>query len=94
MFGTLDITKIVNTKENTKEILINNIGADLNYTYKYTNNGKIDYTVIPFSQMESKYLNYYYQGKSLESVYNEFSKVLTKYDDSIKIEALKELPTN
>jgi poly-gamma-glutamate synthesis protein (capsule biosynthesis protein) len=94
MFGTLDITKVVNTKENTKEILINNIGADLNYTYKYTNNGKIDYTVIPFSQMESKYLNYYYQGKSLESVYNEFSKVLTKYDDSIKIEALKELPTN
>lgn len=89
MFGTLDITKIVNEEENTKEIKIDNIGADLNYTYKYNNNGRTDYTVIPFSQMEDKYLNYYYQGKSLTYVYEEFSKVLKKYDDSIIIEPLK-----
>ncbi len=94
MFGTLDITKIVNTKENTKEIKIDNIGADLNYTYKYNNNGRTDYKVIPFSQMESKYLNYYYQGKSLQAVYDEFSNVLKKYDNSIKIEPLMESLAN
>ena len=88
-FGTLDIKKIVNTEENTTEIKIDNVGADLNYTYKYNNNGKTDYKVIPFSMMEDKYLNYYYQGKSLTSVYDEFSKVLKKYDDSIIIEPLK-----
>ena len=92
MFGTLDITKTVNTKENTKEIKIDNVGADLNYTYKYNNNGRTDYLVIPFSKMESKYLNYYYQNKSLESVYNEFSNVLKKYNENIKIEPLKEVP--
>ena len=94
MFGTLDITKTVDTENDTTEIKIDNIGADLNYTYKYNNNGKTDYLVIPFSQMESKYLNYYYQGATLESVYNEFSEVLKKYDDSIKIEPLKEIPAN
>ena len=88
-FGTLDIKKIVNTEENTTEIRIENVGADLNYTYKYSNNGKTDYKVIPFSMMEDKYLNYYYQGKSLTAVYDEFSKVLKKYDDSIIIEPLK-----
>ena len=92
MFGTLDITKTVNTKENTKEIKLDNVGADLNYTYKYNNNGRTDYLVVPFSKMESKYLNYYYQNKSLESVYNEFSNVLKKYDENIKIESLKEVP--
>lgn len=94
MFGTLDITKTVDTENNTTEIKIDNIGADLNYTYKYNNNGRTDYLVIPFSKMESKYLNYYYQNKSLESVYTEFSNVLKKYDDSIKIEPLMEIPAN
>jgi len=87
MFATLDITKTVDTKNDTTTIDINNIGADLNYTYRFYNSniGKNDYLVIPFSKMESKYLSNY------QSVYEEFSNVLKKYDDSINIEAL---PTN
>ena len=84
MFATLDITKTVDTKNNTTTIKVDNIGADLNYTYRYYNSeiGRNDYLVIPFSKMESKYLSNY------ESVYNEFSEVLKKYDDSIIIEPL------
>jgi len=90
MFATLDITKVVNTEKNTTTITIDNIGADLNYSYKFYNKekGKHDYKVIPFSKMESKYLNNY------EKVYNEFSNVLKKYDDSIKIEPLPETLAN
>lgn len=84
MFATLDITKTVDTKNDTTTIKIDNIGADLNYSYRYYNSNikKNDYLVIPFSKMESKYLNNY------QDVYNEFSNVLKKYDDSIKIEPL------
>jgi len=90
MFATLDITKVVDTENNTTTISIDNIGADLNYTYRYHNSvkDKYDYKVIPFSKMESKYLTNY------ESVYNEFSEVLKKYDDSIKIEPLPEIFAN
>lgn len=90
MFATLDITKVVDTENNTTEITIDNIGADLNYSYRFYNKekGKNDYLVIPFSKMEAKYLNNY------ESVYNEFSAVLKKYDDSIKIEPLPEVMAN
>ena len=89
-FGTLNITKTVDTENDTTEIKIDNIGADLNYTYRWYDStiGKNNYIVIPFSKMESKYLNNYYAGKSLQSVYDEFSAVLKKYDDSIVIEPL------
>lgn len=81
MFATLDITKVVDTKNNTETITIDNIGADLNYTYRFYNNEikKNDYLVIPFSKMEEKYL------KNYKSVYEEFSNVLTKYDNTINI---------
>ena len=84
MFATLDITKTVDTEKNTTDIKIDNIGADLNYTYRFYNNEikKNDYLVIPFSKMESKYLSNY------ESVYNEFSQVLKKYNENINIEPL------
>ncbi len=84
MFATLDITKTVDTENDTTTIKIDNIGADLNYSYRYYNNNirKNDYLVIPFSKMESKYLNNY------ESVYNEFSEVLKTYDSNIFIEPL------
>ena len=87
MFATLEINKTVDTEKNTTTIEINNIGADLNYTYRFYNSniGKNDYLVIPFSKMEEKYLSNY------QSVYEEFSNVLKKYDDSINIEPL---PTN
>ena len=84
MFATLDINKTVDTENDTTTIKIDNIGADLNYSYRYYNNNihKNDYLVIPFSKMESKYLNNY------ESVYNEFSEVLKAYDSNINIEPL------
>ena len=84
MFATLDITKVVDTKNNTTTITIDNIGADLNYSYRFNNpaKGKYDYLVIPFSKMETKYLSNY------QEVYNEFSNVLKTYDDSINIEPL------
>jgi len=90
MFATLDITKVHDTKNDTITITIDNIGADLNYSYRFYNKekGKQDYLVIPFSKMKSEYLNNY------ESVYNEFSEVLKKYDDSIKIEPLPEIYAN
>ncbi len=85
MFATLDITKTVDTEhDNATTIKIDNIGADLNYTYRYYNKdkGKNDYLVIPFSKMESKYLSNY------TDVYNEFSEVLKMYDANINIESL------
>lgn len=90
MFATLDIKKVVDTENNTTTITIDNIGADLNYTYRFYNSSisKNDYLVIPFSKMEAKYL------KNYENVYNEFSEVLKKYDDSIIIEPLPELMAN
>ena len=89
-FGTLTITKTLDTRDDTKTIKIDNIGADLTYTYRYYDSSisKNNYTVIPFSKMEQRYLNNYYQGKKLEDVYEEFSNVLKKYDDSIVIEPL------
>ena len=90
MFATLDITKVVDTEKDTTTITIDNIGADLNYSYRFYNKekGKNDYLVIPFSKMEAEYLNNY------ESVYNEFSALLKKYDDTIKIEPLPEVMAN
>lgn len=84
MFGTLDITKTVDTENDTTTIKIDNIGADLNYSYRFYNSeiGRNDYLVIPFSKMESKYL------KDYENVYNEFSQVLKKYNENINIEPL------
>lgn len=84
MFATLNITKVVDTENDTTTITIDNIGADLNYTYRYYNSSisKYDYLVIPFSKMEEKYLSNY------KSVYEEFSQVLTKFDDTINIAPL------
>ena len=84
MFATLDIIKTHDTEKDTTTIEIKNIGADLNFTYRFYNSSisRNDYLVIPFSKMESKYLSNY------ESIYNEFSSVLKKYDNSINIEPL------
>lgn len=86
LLGTLEITKVVNTAENTSEIKIDNIGAEIIYTYRYYNNekSKYDYLIVPFSKMESKYLNNY------ESIYNEFSSILKEFDENITIKALPE----
>lgn len=84
MFGTLEITKTVDTKNDTRKITIGNIGADLTYTYRYfdDNKNKYDYIVVPFSKMESNYLNNY------KEVYNKFSNILTTFDKNINISKL------
>ena len=90
MFATLNIVKTVDKEKNTTTIEIKDIGADLNYSYRGYNNttGKNDYLVIPFSKMEEKYLTNY------SSVYDEFSKILKKYDDSINIAPLPSIAAN
>ena len=84
MLGTLEITKTVDTENNTSKIKIDNIGAEIIYTYRYYNNekGKYDFLVVPFSKMESKYLNNY------KSVYDEFSQIIKKFDSNITIAPL------
>ncbi len=87
MFATLDITKVVDTENNTTTITIDNIGADLNYTYRSSSGAQREYLVIPFSKMEEKYL------KNYESVYEEFSKVLKQYNENINIAPLPNTST-
>ncbi len=81
MLGFLDITKTVNTQTNTAEIKIDNVKAELLYTYKYYNKerGMNDFMVIPFSRMERKYLSNY------EDVYEEFSSILKNFDGNITV---------
>ena len=66
------------------KIKIENIGAEMIFTYRYYNSdkGKYDYTIIPFSQMDSSYLSDY------EEVYDEFCDVLKTFDDNITIAPL------
>ena len=84
LLGTLEITKTVDSEKNTSTVKIENIGAEIIYTYRYhnTEKGKYDYLIVPFSKMESKYLNNY------KNVYDEFSDILKKYDTNIKIKPL------
>ena len=78
MLGTLNITKTVENNNTTIEI--NNVGADLLYTYDKNNK---NYQVIPFSMMhDNTYLNNY------ESVYEEFKNISTKLNENIIIAPL------
>jgi len=78
MLGTLNITKTVENNKTTIEI--NNVGADLLYTYDKNNK---NYQVIPFSMMhDNTYLNNY------ESVYEEFKNISTKLNENIIIAPL------
>lgn len=84
LLGSLEITKTVDTENNTSKIKIDNIGAELIYTYRYYDNqkGKYDYLIVPFSKMESKYLNDY------KKVYEEFCQIVKKFDSNITIAPL------
>jgi len=78
MLGTLDIVKTVDGDNTTIEI--NNVGADLLYTY---NKNHKNYQVIPFSMMkDNTYLNNY------ESVYTDFKNISTKLNESVIIAPL------
>ena len=84
LLGSLDITKTVDTENNTSKIKIDNIGAEIIYTCRYYDNekGKYDYLIVPFSKMESKYLSNY------KSIYDEFSQIVKKFDQNITIAPL------
>jgi len=84
LLGTLDITKTVDTENNASKITIDNIGAEIIYTYRYYNNekGKYDYLVVPFSKMENKYLS------NFKNVYDKFSQIVKKFDQNIEIAPL------
>lgn len=78
MLGTLDITKTV--EDDNVTITIDNVGADLLYTYDKNNK---NYQVIPFSMMhDNTYLNNY------ESVYEEFKNISTKLNENVIIAPL------
>ncbi|MBQ6687348.1 MAG: CapA family protein [Bacilli bacterium] len=78
MLGTLNITKTVDGDNTTIEI--NNVGADLLYTYDQSNK---NYQVIPFSMMnDNTYL------KNYESVYEEYKSISTKLNENILIAPL------
>lgn len=75
VLASVDITKTT-YEDGKSEIKIDNIGADLTYTY---NKNHRDYLVIPFSKMDNKY------NKNCLSIYNEYSEVLKKFDKNINI---------
>lgn len=77
--ASMDITK-TEQKDGTSEITIDNIGADLIYTYEGGTNK--NYMVVPFSKMTSEYLSNY------EKIYNEYSAVLTQLNQNITIKPL------
>lgn len=75
VLATLDITKTVE-KDGKSTIKIDNLGADLTYTY---NNNHSNYRVIPFSKMSEKYNANYLE------IYDEYKKVFTSLDKNINI---------
>ena len=78
MLGTLNITKTVEDGKAT--ITIDNVGADLLYTYDKNNK---NYQVVPFSMMhDNTYLNNY------EETYNKFKDIATNMNETIIIAPL------
>ena len=73
--ASLDIIK-TEYEDGTKEIKIDNIGAELIYTY---NKNHKNYKVIPFSKMTEEY------NPNYKDIYNEYSNVLTSLNNNIAI---------
>lgn len=92
--GTLNITKTV-SPDGTKKVEINDVGAELTYTYSTTPGSTLsttrEYKIIPFSKMEDKYLTITTSEykNNLQKLYDDYSKVLTKYNDNIKVVPLQ-----
>lgn len=78
MLAAFDITKT--TKNNSSEIVINNIEVDLTWTYY---KGFRQFKVVPFSIMEDKYLN------NNETVYNKYKAIIEKSTVPVTIKGLK-----
>ena len=76
MLASMKITKTVN-EDGTKEVKIDNLGADLLYSYRESA-GK-GYLVVPFSKMSSKYNSNY------QKLHEEYSGYITKLNNNITI---------
>ena len=76
VLASMDITKTVN-EDGTQEIKVDNLGADLLYTYN--NSSYKDYKAIPFSKMNSTY------NKNYVSIYEKYTEVLTRLNKNISI---------
>ena len=75
-FATMEFNKVVN-EDGTSKVTVDNVELELHYNYKNPQ-GRY-YKIIPFSKMNSTYLNNY------EKVYETFKDVLQKYDPEIKV---------
>ena len=88
VLASMDITKTL-YEDGTKEIKVDNLGAELLYTYSsdknFTTYFSKNHKVIPFSKMNETYDSKY------KELYEEYSEVLTSLNDNITI---KPLPTN
>ena len=81
VLASMDITK-TEEKDGTVSIKVDNLGADLTYTY---NNNHHGYLVIPFSKMTSEY------NANYQNIYEEYKKILTSLNQNITI---KEVGSN
>ena len=75
VLASMDIVK-TEEKDGTSSIKIENLGADLTYTY---NQNHHNYKVIPFSKMTSEY------NPNYQKIFEEYKGVLTSLDTNIKI---------
>ena len=73
----MDITKTT-YEDGHSEITIDNLGADLTYTY---NKNHKNYEVIPFSKMSEKYNPDYLK------IYEDYKKILTSLNDNINVKS-------
>ena len=81
VLASMDITK-TEEKDGTINIKIDNLGADLTYTYNKNHTG---YRVIPFSKMTAEYNTNY------KEIYEEYKNILTGYNKNI---TFKEIGSN
>lgn len=97
--GTLTITKTI-TPEGEKTITINDVGAELTYTYSTTPGSNLstsrEYKIIPFSKMEDKYLTITTSEykNNLQKLYDDFSGVLKKYNNNVNVVPLQSRLSN
>ena len=78
VLASMDITKTI-YEDGTSEIKIDNLGADLTYTY---NKNHKNYLVIPFSKMNESYNTNYKQ------IYEEYKNILTSLNQNIKVKEI------
>lgn len=77
VLASMDITKTT-YEDGHSEIKIDNLGADLTYTY---NKNHKNYEVIPFSKMSEKYNPDYLK------IYEDYKKILTSLNDNINVKS-------